>query len=149
MQHLANQAGKADGLSLGSLRGSFGTTTEQQTNRIVTGLADLGMAAMLYWFVILRDPPVGPTFYWVSVVMIAASIVTAAWMFWDSAPKRWEFDDYSITHFRREKEVWKVSRSSVLSMLKRGDKIVVRTQSETRRIPVAGDLEEALGIDAA
>ena len=149
MQHLANQAGNTDGLSLDSLRGSFGTTTEQRTNRIVTGLADLGLAAMLYWIVILRDPPVGPTFFWVSVLMIVSSIVTAAWMFWDSAPKRWEFDDYSITHFRKEKEVWKISRSSVLSMLKRGDKIVVRTQNETRRIPVTGEIEEALGIDAA
>ena len=149
MPHLANQTGNTDGLSLDSLRGSFETTTEQRTNRIVTGLADLGMALMLYWFVILRDPPVGPTFYWVSMAMIAGSIVTAAWMFWDAAPKRWEFDDYSITHIRREKEVWKISRSSVLSMLKRGDKIVVRTQNETRRIPVAGELEEALGIDAA
>ena len=67
MPHLANQTGNTDGLSLDSLRGSFETTTEQRTNRIVTGLADLGMALMLYWFVILRDPPVGPTFYWVSL----------------------------------------------------------------------------------
>lgn len=136
--------GNSEASALESLRGCFSTSKEHRRNQLIAGLLQLAITGGLYCFVFLQEISAERWFFVLVITVIFLGIAYAGFFFWNSIPRRSEFDDYRIRYFRNDREVWSLLRSTIVSMQRRGDKIVLKTQTSSRRIPIQDEIEAAL-----